>query len=101
MLFSLGARLTDVRSQALKAGFIGGAVRPIVCMAISWAVAEGFGLQGTEYQLLLIYGALPPAVLNFVLSERYAHEPERMAAIVLTGNLLAVITMPIALALVL
>jgi predicted permease len=51
--------------------------------------------------MLLVFGALPPAVLNFLFAERYRQEPERVASIVLIGNLAALIFLPLALALVL
>lgn len=101
MLFALGARLTEMRGDDFRIGLLGGAIRPAVCMALSWLIGMLVGLQGRDLALLLIYGALPPAVMNFIIAERYAHKPEQMAAIVLVGNLLAVLTMPIALALVL
>ena len=41
--------------------------------------------------MLLVFGALPPAVLNFLFAERYKQEPQRVASIVLIGNLAALI----------
>jgi predicted permease len=41
---------------------------------------------------------LPPAVLNFLFAERYKQEPQRVASIVLIGNLAALIFLPLALA---
>ena len=43
--------------------------------------------------------ALPPAVMQFLLAERYRQEPERVAAMILLGNALAVVFVPVALAL--
>jgi hypothetical protein len=37
--------------------------------------------------------------MNFLFAERYAQDPARVASIVLVGNLAAVITLPLALAL--
>ena len=51
--------------------------------------------------MLLVFGALPPAVLNFLFAERYRQEPQRVASIVLIGNLAALFFLPLALALVL
>ena len=51
--------------------------------------------------LACFVGALPPAVLNFLFAERYRQEPERVASIVLIGNLAALVFLPLALALVL
>ena len=59
------------------------------------------GLDAMQTGMLLIFGALPPAVLNFLFDERYKQEPERVASIVLIGNLAALLFLPLALALVL
>ena len=49
--------------------------------------------------MLLIFGALPPAVLNYVFAERYRQEPEKVASIVMVGNVAALLFVPLALAL--
>ncbi|MFY9721282.1 MAG: AEC family transporter, partial [Azonexus sp.] len=69
--------------------------------AIAVGIIQLLGLQGREAAMLLVFGALPPAVLNFLFAERYRQEPERVASIVLIGNLAALIFLPLALALVL
>ena len=51
--------------------------------------------------LLSVVGALAPAVLNYMFAERYNQEPEKVASMVLIGNLAAVVFLPLALALVL
>jgi len=47
--------------------------------------------------LLIIFAILPPAVLNFMVAEKYDQEPKSVASIVLIGNLSSIITLPIAL----
>ena len=42
-------------------------------------------------------GALPPAVLNYMLAERYDQQPRRVASIVLLGNFGSVIVIPLVL----
>lgn len=97
MLFALGAKLSQIDSGAWKIGLFGGIVRPLIGMAASWCVAQLFGLQGLDFALLVIYGAMPPAALNYVICERYQHEPQRMASIVLVGNMLSVVFLPLVL----
>ena len=38
---------------------------------------------------------MPPAVLNFMVAEQYRQEPAKVASIVLIGNAMAVIFVPI------
>ena len=76
-------------------------LRPVVGMALAWALLQMFELPPREQALLLVFGALPPAVLNSMFAERYDQEPDKVVRWVLIGNLAAVVFLPIALALVL
>jgi malate permease and related proteins len=60
-------------------------------------------LQLTPLQnsLLFLFGALPPAVLNYLVAERYRQDPGKVASIVMLGNLAAFVSLPVALAFVL
>ena len=57
------------------------------------------GLEAWQRGLLLLFGALPPAVLNFMVAEQFRQEPAKVASIVLIGNTMSVIFVPIGLAL--
>ena len=48
--------------------------------------------------MALLFGALPPAVLNYIFAERYRQEPDRVASIVLLGNSAALAIIPLTLA---
>ncbi|MBL8472782.1 MAG: AEC family transporter [Rhodocyclaceae bacterium] len=101
LLFSLGVRVADSALSEIRVGLIGAVARPLMGLAIAWPVTLAFGVTGMPRALLLLYGALPPAVLNFVFAERYNQEPAKVASIVLLGNVLAVAVMPAVLAVVL
>ena len=100
-LFALGVRMTDAKLNHWRDGLIGALARPAAGMLIAWFAAPLLGLQGKQAGLLLVYGALPPAVINYVFAERYHQEPDKVAAIVLVGNLASIITLPLVLTLVL
>jgi malate permease and related proteins len=99
MLFALGVRLTDISFHGWQLGVVTGIVRPAAGMLAAFGIAELLGIHGFEESLLVIYGALPPAVMNYIFSERYDADPDRVASIVLLGNLLSIATLPVALAL--
>ena len=101
MLFGLGVRLADARISAVGVGVFGALARPLVGLALSWIVLQFIDLPAREQALVLVFGALPPAVLNFMFAERYGQEPDKVASMVLIGNLAAVAFLPLALALVL
>ena len=101
MLFGLGVRLADSRISAVGIGVFGALARPLIGLALAWGVLQLIELPAREQALLLVFGALPPAVLNFMFAERYQQEPGKVASMVLIGNLAAVVFLPLALALVL
>jgi predicted permease len=101
LLFSLGVRLTDANFHTWRIGVAGAAVRPLIGMAIAWIAARLLGLDAQHSGMLLIFGALPPAVLNYVFAERYRQEPEKVASIVMIGNVAALLFISMALAIVL
>jgi predicted permease len=53
------------------------------------------GAEGVNRQVLLLYGALPAAVVNFVLTEKYRQDPGLAASIVVISTLISVLTIPI------
>ncbi len=99
MLFALGVRLTESRIGEIRLGLIGATARPVIGMLLAAAVMLAVPLPERERALLLVFGALPPAVLNYIFAERYHQEPEKVASIVLIGNVAALAFLPLALAL--
>ena len=97
LLFSLGVRLTDSVAKDVKLGLVGAALCPLAGMALAWAVAPLLGLGTMQTGMLLIFGALPPAVLNYIFAEKYRQEPERVASIVMIGNTASLLFIPLAL----
>jgi predicted permease len=99
MLFALGVRLTQLRRRDVPRGLLGAFARPLVGLAVAVPLAWALGLEGMARAQLILFGALPPAVMQFLLAERYGQEPERVAAMILLGNALAVVFVPLGLAL--
>lgn len=100
-LFSLGVRLIDSGLDHWRDGLLGAVARPAAGLLIAWAITPLLGLHGRQADLLLLYGALPPAVANYLFAERYHQEPGKVASIVLIGNLAAIFTLPLVLSFVL
>lgn len=101
MLFSLGARLAHADMGEWRIGLLGAVVAPATGFVIALALVGLVELPPAQAGALLLFGALPPAVLNFIIAERYAQEPAKVAAIVIIGNLFALVSIPVALAYVL
>jgi predicted permease len=99
LLFSLGVRLAVSSLSDLRVGVIGAIATPLIGMALAALLVPVLGLSGRDADMLLIFGALPPAVLNYVFAERYGQEPAKVASMVMIGNLGALLFIPIALVL--
>lgn len=98
MLFALGVRMTRINLQDWRIGLTGAVVCPASGIAIVLLVGPLLGVSGEQYDQLLVFGALPPAVLNFMLAEKFSESPEAVASIVLMGNLASIVTLPAVLA---
>jgi predicted permease len=98
LLFSLGVRLCDSRLADWRIGLAGALVSPAAGMLTALAANAALGLSGRDAAMLLLFGALPPAVLNYIFAERYRQEPDRVASIVLLGNSAALAIIPLTLA---
>ena len=98
MLFALGVRLTSLTRAGLALGLLGALARPLIGLAIGIPLAWALGLEGAARGQLLLFAALPPAVMQYMLAERYHQEPDKVAAMIMLGNALAVAFVPLALA---
>lgn len=99
MLFALGVRLTSLTRDGLAMGLLGALARPLIGLALGLPLAWAMGLEGAARGQLLLFAALPPAVMQFMMAERYRQEPDKVAAMIMLGNALAAVFVPLALAL--
>ncbi|MFT6387954.1 MAG: putative permease [Cellvibrionaceae bacterium] len=97
MLFSLGVRLSRSSLKTLPIGLIGGIACPLSGLMMVIIVMPFFDLSPMQAGGLFLFGALPPAILNFMFAERYNQEPDKVASIVIVGNALTLITLPLVL----
>jgi len=99
VLFALGIRMQDVNTNDLGTGVFAALLCPILGLGIAYALEPFLQLDPLQWSVFLIFAALPPGVLNYMIAERYNQEPSRVASIVLIGNIGAIFWMPLALAL--
>jgi hypothetical protein len=98
LLFALGARLTRIDFSEWRIGVLGAILCPLTGVVMVLLVRPFLELTPLQTSLLLVFGALPPAVLNYLVAEQYRQEPGKVASIVLIGNLAGFVSLPIALA---
>ena len=99
MLISLGVRMATVTWGGWNLGVIGALVCPLTGIAMAALLAPYLGLDHIQQGLLILFGCLPPAVLNFIVAEQYNQEPAKVASIVLIGNLASLAFVPLGLSL--
>ena len=96
MLISMGARFVQVPWHAWRVGLIGGTLGPLVRIAIALACIGLLPLAAEQRSALLVFAALPSAIIHFLVADKYKTEPQSVAAIVLIGHLLSLVFLPIA-----
>lgn len=95
MLFALGVRLSQGAltdwGLALKVNGSYLMVSALSMALVMWVIP----LPSAWLQLLWLSVMLPPAVLNYLLCEQYQCQPDKMASIVLVGNLMSLLIIPV------
>lgn len=97
MLFALGVRMLDVNFKSWHIGLTGAAVCPLAGLAVAWLLDGMLDLTAMQRGQMYLFAALPPAVFCFMVAEQYKQEPDKVASIVLLGNLAALAFVPLGL----
>lgn len=95
MLLALGNTLAGLRAKRLPMALSLGATRLVIGFGLALGVAEIFGLEGVSRSVLILQGAMPAAVFNYLFAARYDRDPDDVASIVLTSTLLSALTLPL------
>jgi len=98
MLFALGVRMTSVDFSNWRLGLWGTLLAPASGLVIALMLQPILQLEPLQFGYLIMFGALPPAVLNYMMAERYNQEPHQVASIVLLSNMGSLIIIPVVLA---
>ena len=97
MLIALGVRMTDMNLRSWRIGLVGALVCPVAGLAIAMMIDPIISLTSVQRGQMYLFAALPPAVFSFMLAESYKQEPEKVAAIVMLGNLASLLFVPLGL----
>ena len=97
MLMSLGARLSTTQLSDVQVGFKVALVSTLVKLAAAFLILKLLPLPGLYRGALILFACLPPAVFNFLLADRYAREPAKVASIVMAGHLASLLVLPLGL----
>ncbi|XPV69572.1 MAG: AEC family transporter [Halarcobacter sp.] len=97
ILFSLGVKLSTVKFAHYKVGIIGAILCPLSGLAMAYLAIEIFEYTALQKDLIILFGVLPPAVLNAILAEKYNQDSSMVASVVAMGTLSSIIYIPIVL----
>jgi hypothetical protein len=97
MLFALGVRMLDVSFKSWHIGLVGAIVCPLAGLAIAWVLDGVLTMTAAQRGQMYLFASLPPAVFCFMVAEQYQQEPDKVASIVLLGNLAALVFVPLGL----
>ncbi|MCE0492584.1 AEC family transporter [Vibrio salinus] len=95
MLFSLGSQLIYLNRSGIKIGILS-TFTSLLSGAMAYImIIHTINLPVLEKQMMVLFTMLPPAVMNHLFAERYKLDGPTVASMVLYGNFLSIITMPI------
>lgn len=94
MLFALGVRMKDVDLSNWRLGVFAGVLCPLTGLIAAGIWQQIWPVKEEYFAYLLVFACLPPAVLNYIVSELFQQEPNKVASMVLIGNLISLVTIP-------
>ncbi len=97
MLLALGVRMSNVDFRSWRIGVIGAVVCPLAGIATAMMLDPFLSLTDVQRGQMYLFASLPPSVMSFMVAESYEQEPDKVAAIVLLGNLAALGFVPLGL----
>lgn len=95
MLLALGNTLGGLSVTRLPWACGWGAARIVLGLAITLGVCALLGIEGTARGVLVLLGAMPAAIFNYLFAARYARVPDEIAGIVLMSTLVSALTLPL------
>ena len=101
MLVTLGVSVARLTVKGVGPAIVLSVLRIGVCGVAGWGAAQALGVDLSGSHALVLQMIMPVAVTSYLMAERYAAEPERVAGAVVVSTLVAVLTIPLALALML
>jgi len=95
MQLSLGVSLARLRPSDIPRTLSLAVGRLAMGVSVGIALAELFGLEGTARGVLILDCAMPAAVFNYMMAERYGRSPSEVASVVVLSTLLSFATLPL------
>ncbi len=101
MLFTLGVSLASLRVAGFGRAFGLSIARLGLGVLVGLALAEVFALEGAARGVMILDSAMPVAVFNFLIAEKYGRAPSEVAGMIVVSTTISFLTLPLLLFLVL
>ena len=98
MLITLGVAIARLETNDMGRAVWLSAIKVVVSAGAAWTAARWFGLAPIPSAVLIVQLATPVAVTSYLLAEKYGHEAQPVAGLVVASTLLCVISLPLILA---
>ncbi len=95
MILSLGIQLHSLRVGAVRHAAAGVVIRMGGGFLIALLFVYLTGVGGLSRRVIFLDAIMPPAVINVVLSQKYAADPDVVASAIVIGTLLSVAVTPL------
>lgn len=99
MLITLGVSLASIQVKSLRSGVGFSFIRIPLAAVTAWFIAAWLGLPPLAQSILVVQMCMPVAVFNYLFAQRAQREPAYVASLVFCSTLLALIYLPLLLAL--
>lgn len=99
MLITLGVSLASIQVKSLRSGLGFSLVRIPLAAGAAWLIAGWLGLPPLAQSILVVQMCMPVAVFNYLFAQRAQREPAYVASLVFCSTLLALLYIPLLLAL--
>lgn len=100
MLITLGVAVARLETGSLQRATWLSALKVVVCALAAAGAARWFGLAPIPTAVLIVQISTPVAVTSYLLAEKYGHDAQPVAGLVVASTLLCVISLPLILAIV-
>lgn len=97
MILTLGLKLSTVRLRAVKLPLIAALMRLGLGFLVGVVIFFLLGVERLESKVILLYSVLPPAVANFIYAEKFRQNADQVAATIMLGTLISMLSSPLVL----
>ena len=97
VLVSLGVAISELKISELGRNLALSLTRFLLGLAVALAGVQIFGFEGVAAKVFILQTIMPIAVLNYMFAAMYDNQAKETAALVMTSNLLGMVTLPLVL----